>query len=46
LIVANAGYDTILDKALEEGLIQLKYDGIRKVIQGKTTLDEVLRVAS
>ncbi|MFQ6613964.1 MAG: GspE/PulE family protein, partial [Fidelibacterota bacterium] len=46
LIVAKAGYDTLLDKALEEGLIQLKFDGIRKVIQGVTSLDEVLRVAS
>jgi type II secretory ATPase GspE/PulE/Tfp pilus assembly ATPase PilB-like protein len=46
LIVAKAGYDNLLDKALEEGLIQLKYDGIRKVIQGITTLDEVLRVSS
>lgn len=44
LIVQNADYDDILDKALEEGLIQLKYDGIRKVLQGFTTIDEVLRV--
>ncbi|RMF09555.1 MAG: type II secretion system protein GspE [Candidatus Neomarinimicrobiota bacterium] len=46
LIVANAGYDDLLDQALDEGLIQLKYDGIRKVIQGQTTLEEVLRVSN
>ncbi|EKD56538.1 MAG: hypothetical protein ACD_58C00152G0003 [uncultured bacterium] len=36
----------ILEKAVEEGMITMKQDGIIKAINGLTTLDEVLRVTS
>lgn len=44
LIVTGGSYDTILKQALQDGLIQLKYDGFRKVLQGATSIDEVIRV--
>ncbi len=44
LIVAGEAYDAILTQALKDGLIQLKYDGFRKVLQGITSIDEVMRV--
>ncbi len=44
LIVSGAQYDTLLKQALKDGLIQLKYDGFRKVLQGATSIDEVVRV--
>ena len=36
----------IRKKALEEGMISLRNDGWRKVLQGKTTIDEVARVTA
>jgi len=45
LIVHESTYDELLQQALKEGFIQLKYDGIRKVIAGLTTIDEVHRVS-
>ena len=45
LIVRGSTYDELMQQALKEGFIKLKYDGIRKVIAGMTTIDEVLRVS-
>ena len=36
----------IRKQALKEGMITLRQDGWRKVLQGKTTLDEVARVTA
>lgn len=45
LINARAPADRIRQQAVEEGMVPLKEDGIRKVLQGITTVDEVVRVA-
>lgn len=44
LIIARAGASTIKDAALAEGLATLRMDGSRKVVDGETTIEEVLRV--
>lgn len=44
LIMNGADATTIKEQALKEGMITLQQDGINKVIEGVTTLDEVLRV--
>lgn len=44
LIVRNAPSDEIKQKALEEGMISLKMDGIQKALKGLTTIEEVMRV--
>ncbi|OPX84909.1 MAG: Type II secretion system protein E [Pelotomaculum sp. PtaB.Bin104] len=45
LIIRNAPTDEIKRKALEEGMISLKMDGIQKALEGLTTIEEVMRVA-
>ena len=40
----NAG--VIRHEALRAGMLTLRQDGWRKVLQGKTTLDEVARVTA
>lgn len=45
LIVRNISSDKLRQKALEEGMISLKQDGIAKARQGLTTIQEVMRVA-
>jgi type II secretory ATPase GspE/PulE/Tfp pilus assembly ATPase PilB-like protein len=35
-----------VDQAVKEGMITLRQDGWRKVLQGKTTIDEVARVTA
>ncbi|OPY57742.1 MAG: Type II secretion system protein E [Pelotomaculum sp. PtaU1.Bin035] len=45
LIIRNAPTDEIKQKALAEGMISLKMDGIHKALAGLTTIDEVMRVA-
>ena len=45
LIVSRAGADVIKRRAIEEGMITLKEDGIRKAREGLTTVEEVMRVA-
>ncbi len=45
LIAEDANSDQIKAAAVEEGMITLKEDGIRKALLGETTLEEVLRVA-
>lgn len=45
LIAEDATTDRLKECALNEGLISLKEDGLRKAIAGQTSLEEVLRVA-
>ncbi|MDR0788089.1 MAG: type IV-A pilus assembly ATPase PilB [Gemmatimonadota bacterium] len=43
MVLAGAAATDIRDQAVREGMITLRLDGLRKVEQGLTTLDEVLR---
>jgi general secretion pathway protein E len=43
LIVRNADAGTIKKKAVEHGMITLREDGVVKVLQGFTTVDELMR---
>ncbi len=45
LVLENADSATIEDEAILEGMITMKQDGYLKVLQGITTVEEVLRVA-
>ncbi|HZQ29670.1 MAG TPA: GspE/PulE family protein [Patescibacteria group bacterium] len=45
LVLQNADSTTIEKQAISEGMITMKQDGYLKVIQGVTTVEEVLRVA-
>ncbi len=45
LILQHADSSTIEKKAIDEGMITMKQEGYLKVLQGQTTLEEVLRVA-
>lgn len=45
LILQHADSGTIEKEAIEEGMITMKQDGYLKVLQGLTTIEEVLRVA-
>ncbi len=44
LIFSNPSTSDIRKKAIEKGMVTLKQDGILKVLQGETSLDEVDRV--
>jgi type IV pilus assembly protein PilB len=44
LVVARAASDDIRRIALEQGMVSLRTDGLAKVAQGRTTLEEVSRV--
>ncbi len=44
LIFSNPSTSEIRKKAIEKGMITLKQDGIIKIIEGKTTLEEINRV--
>jgi type IV pilus assembly protein PilB len=44
LITQGASSSQIRDKALENGMISMEQDGILKVLEGETTLEEVERV--
>ena len=46
LITKNVSNRKLRETALQEGMCTLKEDGIKKVCEGITTIDEVLRVAS
>jgi len=46
MIAAGATIADIGAKAREEGMITLMQNGLRKVLQGVTTLEEVVRVTS
>lgn len=45
LILERSDAATIEQKAVEEGMIQMKQDGYLKVLEGVTTIEEVIRVA-
>ena len=45
LVIQKADADTIEKQAIEEGMITMRQDGYLKVLQGITTIEEVLRVA-
>ncbi len=45
LVLEHASSNSIEQKAIEEGMITMKQDGYLKVLEGITTLEEVLRVA-
>ncbi|MBU3935170.1 GspE/PulE family protein [Patescibacteria group bacterium] len=45
LIVEKASAGAIQKQAMEEGMLTMKQDGYAKVLEGITTIDEVLRVA-
>ena len=45
LILERKDSATIEAKAKEEGMITMKQDGYLKVLEGTTTIDEILRVA-
>ncbi|MFZ5481030.1 MAG: type II secretion system ATPase GspE [Myxococcota bacterium] len=44
LVLSGANAGVIRRKAIEEGLATLRDDGIRQVLEGLTSLDEVMRV--
>ena len=46
MCVERVNASQIRKQALKEGMITLRQDGWRKVLQGKTTLDEVARVTA
>ncbi|GAH26002.1 unnamed protein product [marine sediment metagenome] len=46
LISKNVSTGKLRKAAISEGMCQLREDGIKKVCEGITTIDEVLRVAS
>ena len=43
LVLNGADGDTIRQKATELGMTSLRQNGIRKVIEGVTTIEEVMR---
>ena len=45
LIVGRASSPEIQKEAMEEGMLTMKQDGYVKVLEGITTMDEVIRVA-
>jgi type II secretory ATPase GspE/PulE/Tfp pilus assembly ATPase PilB-like protein len=45
LILERAAAGEIEKQAIEEGMITMKQDGYLKVLEGITTIEEVLRVA-
>lgn len=45
LVLENADSATLEKEAIQEGMITMKQDGYLKVLQGITTVEEVLRVA-
>ncbi len=46
LIIQNAGYAELRDYAFGHGYREMRYDGFIKVLQGLTTIEEVVRVTS
>ncbi len=46
LITRNVNTGKLREAAIKEGMCQLKEDGLKKVYEGITTINEVLRVAS
>jgi type IV pilus assembly protein PilB len=46
LILEGARVETIHRTAVEEGMVTLRQSGLRKALEGETTLEEVLRVVA
>jgi general secretion pathway protein E/type IV pilus assembly protein PilB len=46
MVVQRVNASVIRNQAMKEGMCTLRQDGWRKVLQGKTTLDEVARVTA
>ncbi len=46
MCVQRVNASAIRNQALKEGMVTLRQDGWRKVLQGKTTIDEVARVTA
>lgn len=46
LIVRNASADVIREQAIKEGMLTLRQDGFDKVLQGLTSIEEILRVVA
>ncbi len=46
MVIQRTNSMAIRNIALKEGMITLRQDGFRKVLQGKTTIDEVTRVTA
>lgn len=44
MIMKNEDADSIRKKAMSEGMIPMMHDGMKKVKEGMTTIEEVLRV--
>ena len=44
LILCKADAETIQQKAIENGMISMKEDGITKALEGLTTIEEIMRV--
>ncbi|HQB85362.1 MAG TPA: hypothetical protein PLZ69_02935, partial [Candidatus Pacearchaeota archaeon] len=44
LIIGKSSSDMIKKKAMEQGMTPMIHDGIIKVLEGKTTLSEVIKV--
>jgi type II secretory ATPase GspE/PulE/Tfp pilus assembly ATPase PilB-like protein len=45
LITERASEQALEEQGVNEGMITMKQDGYLKVLQGETTIEEVLRVA-
>ena len=45
MILAHETSQAVENQAVSEGMITMKQDGFMKVIEGITTIEEVLRVA-
>ena len=45
LILERSDSNTLEKQAVEEGMITMKQDGYLKVLEGVSTIDEILRVA-
>ena len=46
LIGRRASGAEIKNQAIADGMVTMKQDGLLKVLEGQTTIDEVLRVTS
>ncbi len=46
MVVRNLSSTVIRDQAVKDGMVTLRHDGIRKVMLGETSLEEVMRITS
>jgi general secretion pathway protein E len=45
MIARNASKEELTKQAVEEGFVSMFEDGVHKALEGRTTIDEVYRVA-